>query len=260
MSPEMNILSSSKNKTLSSYLIVLAIVFFMMMSPLSSADNRPGFVCGKFNGHVMEVPEEYIIYWAEYEGKSSWTPGFTKNKKGCDANFMSLPMITSWPDMQPGNQSKWYVQKMRFEGLKISAKPLMRPDVDITYMRDFYLEKRKDKEIDPVIYLDDLEMFFVKVTTKLMRSERPDKNDPYWPYWFDEDINGYYWPEVNGRIPVIFSCEWHPLEKRDFYCIALFVMSEIGARVEVKFTPEKLPQWRKIVSNTQQFLLSHIKR
>ncbi|EEQ16926.1 hypothetical protein yinte0001_11070, partial [Yersinia intermedia ATCC 29909] len=44
------------------------------MSPLGFAENRPGFVCGKFNGHVMEVPDSYIIYWAEYEGASAWDP------------------------------------------------------------------------------------------------------------------------------------------------------------------------------------------
>ncbi|WP_230831512.1 hypothetical protein [Yersinia mollaretii] len=223
------------------------------------ADNRPGFVCGKFNGHVMEVPDSYIIYWAEYEGKSSWTPGFTKNKKGCDANFVSLPMIASWPEMQPGDKAKWYKQQLRFEGLTISVEPLRRPDKDITYMRDSYLRTEKNKIFDPVIYLDELELFFVKATRKLHRSERQDKSDPYWPYWFDEDISGYYWSETNGRIPVIFDCVWLPLEKRYFMCQALFVMPEIGALVEVMFTPEKLPQWKIIVNSTQEFLLSHIK-
>ncbi|CFQ51625.1 Uncharacterised protein [Yersinia aleksiciae] len=253
MSPEVNILSSSKNKTLLSYLIV----FFMMMSPLSSAENRPGFVCGKFNGHVMEVPNSYIIYWAEYEGASAWDPDFVNNKKGCDANFVSLPMITHWPDMQPGDKEVWYKQMLEFEGLTITVEPLRRPDMDITYKREFYLKKRKDKAFDPVVYIDKLGLFFVKVTKKLIRPEPQDKNDPY---WFDEDINGYYWAEVEGRVPVVFDCVWLPLEKRYYMCDAIFVMPEIGALVEVTFTPEKLPQWKMIVSNTQQFLLSHIKR
>lgn len=240
-------------------LLVLSFVLFSLFPLRSMADNRPGFICGKFNGHVMEVPDSYIIYWAEYEGKSSWTPGFTKNKKGCDANFVVLPMIASWPEMQPGDQSKWYKQQLRFEGLTISVEPLRRPDKDITYKRDFYLRAEKDKKFDPVIYLDELELFFVKATRKLYRSKRPDKSDPYWPYWFDEDISGYYWSETNGRIPVIFDCVWLPLEKRYFMCQALFVMPEIGALVEVMFTPEKLPQWKIIVNSTQEFLLSHIK-
>ncbi|EMW0000005.1 hypothetical protein AADX38_002006, partial [Yersinia enterocolitica] len=47
------------------------VIALLIISPLSLAENRPGFVCGKFNGHVMEVPDSYIIYWAEYEGASA---------------------------------------------------------------------------------------------------------------------------------------------------------------------------------------------
>ncbi|MGP2408768.1 hypothetical protein [Yersinia sp. 2538 StPb PI] len=230
---------------------------FLLMSPLSFAENRPGFVCGKFNDHVMEVPKEYIIYWAEYEGKSSWTPGFTKNKKGCDANFTSLPMIASWPDMQPGDKSKWYKQGLEYEGLAISVEPFKRSDTDITYKRDFFLRKQNDRTFDSVVYIDKLGLFFVKATRKLFRAEPQDRNSPY---WFDEDVNGYYWAEVNGQVPVVFDCQWLPLEKRYYICEARFVMPEIGSLVEVIFTVEKLPQWRAIVSSTQQFLLSHIKR
>ena len=247
------------NEFIVRYLIPSLKAILLIIFPLTSAENRPGFVCGKFNGHVMEVPKEYIIYWAEYEGKSSWTPGFTKNKKGCDANFTSLPMIASWPDMQPGDKSKWYKQGLRFEGLAISVEPYRRSDTDVAFMRDAYLRLRKyeNKTFDPVVYIDKLGLFFVKATRKLFRAEPQDRNSPY---WFDKTINGYYWAEVNGQVPVVFDCQWLPLEKRYYICEARFVMPEIGSLVEVIFTVEKLPQWRAIVSSTQQFLLSHIKR
>ncbi|CNH87976.1 hypothetical protein [Yersinia bercovieri] len=237
------------------YNLYLAIIL-LMLSTLSYADNRPGFVCGKFNGHVMEVPQSYIIYWAEYEGVSAWDPDFINNKKGCDANFVVLPMITSWPDMQPGDKSKWYKYREEFGGLRISVEPLKRSDKYINYMRDFYLEKRKDKIFESIVYMDNLELYFTKVTKKLIRSSQQDKSDPY---WFDEDINGYYWSENEGRVDVVFNCLWLPLEKRYYICDALFVMSEIGSLVEVTFTVENLPQWKTIVSSTQQFLLAHIK-
>ncbi|CNI81202.1 Uncharacterised protein [Yersinia pekkanenii] len=205
----------------------------------------------------MEVPKKYIIYWAEYEGKSSWTPGFTKNKKGCDANFTSLPMIASWPDMQPGDKSKWYKQGLRYEGLRMRVEPFKRTDTDITFKRDFFLRKQNDRTFDPVIYIDKLGLFFVKATRKLFRAEPQDRNSPY---WFDKTINGYYWSEVEGKVQVVFDCQWLPLEKRYYICEAIFVMAEIGSLVRVSFTVEKLPQWRAIVNSTQQFLLSHIKR
>ncbi len=256
MPPDINTNWLLNNKTQMRRLILLLLI----MSPLGFAENRPGFVCGKFNGHVMEVPDSYIIYWAEYEGASAWDPDFINNKKGCDANFVVLPMIASWPDMQPGDQELWYKQGLRFEGLAISVEPFKRSDTDITYKRDFFLRKQKNKTFSPVVYIDKLGLFFVEATEKLNRGKPPDKNAPDWYYWFDEDVNGYYWAEVNGRIPVIFDCQWLPLEKRYYICEARFVMPEIGSLVEVIFTVEKLPQWRAIVSSTQQFLLSHIKR
>ena len=247
------------NEFIVRYLIPSLKAILLIISPLTSAENRPGFVCGKFNDHVMEVPKEYIIYWAEYEGKSSWTPGFTKNKKGCDANFTSLPMIASWPDMQPGDKSKWYKQGLEYEGLRMRVEPYRRSDTDVAFMRDAYLRLRKyeNKTFDPVVYINELGLFFVKATRKLFRAEPQDRNSPY---WFDKTINGYYWSEVEGKVPVVFDCQWLPLEKRYYICEARFVMPGIGSRVEVIFTVEKLPQWRAIVSSTQQFLLSHIKR
>ncbi|WP_186377356.1 hypothetical protein [Yersinia thracica] len=245
------------NKLIVGTLILLFKIMLLIISPLAFAENRPGFVCGKFNGHVMEVPDSYIIYWAEYEGASAWDPNFIYNKKGCDANFVVLPMITSWPDMKPGDQNLWYEQVLRFEGLTISVRPLKRPDKHITYKRDFFLRKQKDRTFDPAVYIENLELFFVKATRKIDRFPPVEKNDPY---RFDEDVNGYYWAEVNGQVPVVFDCAWLPLKKKYYRCESYFVMPEIGSLVEVTFTVEKLPQWKKIVSNTQQFLLSHIKR
>nr|WP_145547051.1 hypothetical protein [Yersinia intermedia] len=257
MFPKINMSSLLCDKTRVRYLIALLIMFSLMIPPFASAENRPGFVCGKFNGYVMEVPDSYIIYWAEYEGASAWDPDFINNKKGCDANFTSLPMIASWPDMQPGDQELWYKQGLEYEGLRMRVEPFKRTDTDITFKRDFFLRKQNDRTFDPVIYIDKLGLFFVKSTRKLFRAEPQDRNSPY---WFDKTINGYYWSEVEGKMPVVFDCQWLPLEKRYYICEAIFVMPEIGSLVRIFFTVEKLPQWRAIVSSTQQFLLSHIKR
>ncbi len=183
MPPDINTNWLLNNKTQMRRLILLLLI----ISPLVFAENRPGFVCGKFNGHVMEVPKEYIIYWAEYEGASAWDPDFINNKKGCDANFVVLPMIASWPDMQPGDQELWYKQGLRYEGLRIRVEPYRRSDTDVAFMRDAYLRLRKyeNKTFDPVVYINELGLFFVKSTRKLFRAEPQDRNSPY---WFDEDL------------------------------------------------------------------------
>lgn len=68
-------------------------------------------------------------------------------------------MITSWPDMKPGDQNLWYEQILRFEGLTISVRPFRRSDTDVAFMRDAYLRKDKNKVFDPVVYIENLGLF-----------------------------------------------------------------------------------------------------
>lgn len=44
---------------------------------------------------------QHLLFWAEYEGKSSWKVGFIDNKKGCDANLTLLTLEMLWPSMKP---------------------------------------------------------------------------------------------------------------------------------------------------------------
>ncbi|CNC67955.1 MULTISPECIES: hypothetical protein [Yersinia] len=237
-------------------LILLFKIMLLIMSPLTFAENRPGFVCGKFNGHVMEVPNSYVFYWTEYSGTSAWGYSFTENTKGCDTDFVALPMIINWPDMQPGDKSLWYKKKENFGGIRVSIHPLKRPDTDMNYKRDVYLEKQNDKVFEPVVDLDELELFSVKVTKKIIRKNTRDKKSNY---WLDKDVITYYWSEVDGRVPVVFDCKWLPMKKIYYLCESWFIMPEIGSLVRIIFTIDKLPQWQAIVNNTQQFILSHIK-
>ncbi|EEQ16928.1 hypothetical protein yinte0001_42640, partial [Yersinia intermedia ATCC 29909] len=75
---------------------------------------------------------------------------------------MVLPMIASWPDMQPGDQELWYKQGLEYEGLRMRVEPFKRTDTDITFKRDFFLRKQNDRTFYPVIYIDKLGLFFVK--------------------------------------------------------------------------------------------------
>ncbi|MGG7478899.1 hypothetical protein ACQ7CH_15795, partial [Providencia sp. R3] len=74
-----------------SYLIKFTVNCLMLLISINSyADNRPDFVCGQFNGTVIEVPDKYAFPFAEYEGYSYFDPRFIENKEGCDANFREL--------------------------------------------------------------------------------------------------------------------------------------------------------------------------
>ena len=237
--------------------IIIIILLLASLSPFTFAANRPGFVCGQFNGHIMEVSSKYIMYWAEYEGASAFDPNFIYNKKGCDANFVVLPMITTWPDMQPGDQIKRSEEGLDFSGLTLAIRPLRNTATDVTYLRDIYLKEHKDKEFDPIIFHEDLDLFSVKITRTLFRPD-PNNNKKS-QSTFNKQIIDYYWHEVEGRVPVIFKCKRLPLNNTYSYCEAKFIMPEIGTIIEIIFTPDKLAQWQKIISSTQAFLLSHIK-
>ncbi len=256
-----------KNKTIYLYDLLINtakfnfIIITLLLLSLSSftfAANRPGFVCGKFNGHVMEVSSKYIMYWAEYEGASAFDPDFIYNKKGCDANFVVLPMITTWPDMQPGDRAQRSEEGLDFSGLTLAVRPLLRiSEPDITYYRDIILKGDKYIELSPINYHDDLDLFSVKITRTLFKPD-PENNKKS-PFLSNKQIIDYYWHEVEGRVPVIFRCPWHIINNTYSYCEAILIMPEIGTDIEIVFTPDKLPQWQKIISSTQAFLLSHIK-
>ncbi len=235
--------------------IKLKCLIILLLIPISSfADNRPGFVCGKFNGHVIEVPSNYIdIYsFAEYDGYSAWDPRFIHNKKGCDANFTSLPIIANWPDMGPVDQVRH--GKDEFDKLDIHVLPIRNQYTDFIHTRNFYLEEEKNKKIEPIIYHPALDLFSAKVTKKLDRKNW-SRSDPT---WFDEDINNYYWTEIEGRIPIFIDCHWLVLKKRYSNCKIEFTMLEIDAFVNVTFSPGKLSQWQEIRSKTEEFILSKI--
>ena len=82
---------------------------------------EPKTICGKIAGVVYEFPKAYGYLWAEYEGKSSWEAGFINNKKGCDANFVSVPLAVTWPQMAASSYSE--ASKFSFDGLLARLAP-----------------------------------------------------------------------------------------------------------------------------------------
>lgn len=100
--------------------LLVAIVITPTWAPKKLKTPNP-MVCGKISGVVYELPRKYVIYWPEYEGKSSWEPGFTNNKKGCGANLVSLYMAMSWPEMQPVSYGE--ATSFSFDGISVAIEP-----------------------------------------------------------------------------------------------------------------------------------------
>ena len=121
---------------------VLLLIFYMpalfvWLSPqnLSKEDAEryknyqppnPLVTCGVISGTVLEVSRKYIMFWPEYEGKSSWEKGFIFNKKGCDANLRALDLTVSWPGFQVVKSEDYFVRCDKNSILEMTVAPLIQ--------------------------------------------------------------------------------------------------------------------------------------
>lgn len=223
------------------FLFLVGVMFFYCCSiGVSLAEDM---VCGKLNGYVIEVSRKYSAFWPEYEGKSSWGNGFIHNKKGCDASLVSLPMVMTWPEMLPANHTTYFVQALEFEGLGVKLEPLRRPSNDMRYALDFFLWRTPAQWREHVRFDEGLGLLYV------------DGNDRV----FTESLNRYYWLESGDEISIVFECLWLARENRLYTCEGRYVLEEIGALVSVDFTPEKMKEWKEVVSAVRAFVVSKVK-
>lgn len=205
----------------------------------------PEVVCGILSATTIELPRKYVVFWPEYEGKSSWEKGFASNKKGCGAKLVSLYISTSWPDFQPLSVLEAAAWGEKFPGLEITMTPIDRETDDMRFFLDGFLESEahfennyKSKQYD-----ESLGLFFV------------DSNDSVIP----EVMNRYYWSEVDAAIPIVFECK--RTRKGSIYiCYGYFVLKEFDYFIELRFSPEKLLAWREVIKKTIYFIVLNVNK
>ncbi|WP_275076561.1 hypothetical protein [Providencia rettgeri] len=142
---------------------IFLIFPLLLFSCVVNANNRPGFVCGKFNNTIVEVPSDYVYTFAEYEGYSYFDPRFIKNKKGCEADFRVLPLRMSWPEMKPTDSNK------NTKIIRVSIEPLEGEPKDyLEYERYIHLDRGEEKIKGDVLYDKKLDLYFTEVKLKKM--------------------------------------------------------------------------------------------
>lgn len=198
-------------------------------------------VCGKISGIVYEFPRDYVIYWPEYEGKSSWEPGFIDNKKGCEDNFRSLYMAMTWPEMQPESFAK--VTSFDFDGLSVALEPWRYGEGGLRRLLKSYLQRTPEEEIERAQYDGDLGLYFLRGVDALY----PDQPE------------GFFWLEKDGRMQYIGHCSWVKRKSGFTRCYIKFLLPVGGAVVDVEFLWGRLGEWREIVSKVEDFVLRGIK-
>lgn len=229
-------------------------LFFLMSGYYSSKEDaerykyyppqNPDVVCGMISGRVLEVPRKYIMLWPEYEGKSSWDKDSFLNKKGCDANLVSLGLTVSLPDFNVVSASDYFMGQSLSPVLDIAITPLVgqegfmrsRLDAHTGVLKGEILEQEGGR------YDEVLGLFFV------------ERRDPV----FKDLINHYYWLRKNDEILIVFEC-YRTRVSTDFYsCDGSFLLGEIGAFVKIKFPFGELERWQELVWGTEKFILSKV--
>jgi len=198
----------------------------------------------KLNGHVIEVQREYIAFWAEYEGKSSWEKGFTDNKKGCGANLVSLPMVMTWPGMKPAKHATYFIEALEFEGLSVTLRLRRIPGTNLRALLDFYLSSTPLEWKERARFDETLGLFYVDGNHRV----------------FAGDKSKYYWLENDSEISVVIECLWLAREDRLYTCEASHILKEVESSAIIRFTPEKMKDWSAIIGLVEKFVVDKIKK
>ena len=220
------------------------VCFLALVYSFAGTSFADEMVCGKLNGHVIEIQREYIAFWAEYEGKSSWEKGFTDNKKGCGANLVSLPMVMTWPGMKPANHTTYFVQALEFEGLSVTLRPRRVPGTNLRALLEFFLSSTPLEWKGRARFDETLGLFYVSGNHRV----------------FAGDINKYYWLEVDSEIPLVIECLWLAREDRLYTCEASYILKEVEATAIIRFTPDKVKDWKVIIGMVEKFVVDKIKK
>lgn len=216
-------------------LLFLKLIFEWAVSPPAVPVFYDPYTCGKISGYVLRYPKAYVKYWPEYEGKSSWEPGFIHNKKGCGANLRSLTMMMSWPEMKPvslivGGSSD-------FKGLTVTIVPVLPIFKGMSRVSEVSLRFLTPDQRNSAEYRDDLGLHHVRGYNNTSRNSYSD----------------FYWGGQDGQIEYVISCRWLLMQQRNSTCEARFMIPELEALSEARFPPEKIKLWREFVESSTLF-------
>lgn len=220
--------------------LLVAIVITPAWAPKKLKTPNP-MVCGKISGVVYELPRKYVIYWPEYEGKSSWEPGFTNNKKGCGANLVSLYMAMSWPEMQPVSYGE--ATSFSFDGISVAIEPWPHGEAGLRKQLQHYLRETPAPLVQASKLNEDLGLNFLEGVDSAFPNQR----------------KGFFWLEAKGRMQYIGYCNWVEHKANYSRCYLEFLMPGDNAIINVEFLWGRLGEWHNIVLTVGEFFMNAVK-
>lgn len=224
---------------------VLLLVWYVVI-PISQfldefslvPEANPAPVCGRLSDAVIEVPSQYLFFWAEYEGKSSWEVGFSENKKGCDANLVSLVLEMIWPSMKPFPKFEDGPGRTRGH-VTIHLQQANELFFD-RYLK--YLLSSKNTSNRSLSGYDEVLSLNYVLNTR-MAEKRESKN--------------IYWTSKSGEISTILECT--TLDSIGVYgCRKIWFLAEYKASVSLSYATDFLMHWESMQIDVNNFVKSHI--
>lgn len=198
-------------------------------------------VCGRMSGVVYELHRGYVIYWPEYEGKSSWEVGFTKNKKGCDANLVSLFLAMSWPELKPVSFSD--ATSFSFSGVTVGVEPWGAGESGLRAVLRSYLRATPESIVAQAVYENKIGMSYVEGIHRAFPDRKQD----------------FFWLEEDGRMKYIVYCV-KAYKADQSYCDLRYLLPGADVLVSIQFLRGRLSDWREVVSKVDGFLSSAVKK
>lgn len=224
----------------------------LLFSGVINANNRPGFVCGKFNGNVIEVPNEYVYMPVEYQGYSFFDPKFIENKKGCNENYRELTLMAYWPHMRSVDVKEKYKTESDEKIIKIILKPIRENEYSLAQKMSNYLNASYLGRRSQIFYDDDADLKYIEYYETYNENKSFDNKN-------SQKKKVFFWSENEHEVEAILECLWLPLENKYLSCNMIFSIQEISILVEVRFGFNNYNQWSDIINRTKLFIINYVK-
>ncbi|PKI21976.1 hypothetical protein CXB65_13920 [Pseudomonas monteilii] len=230
---------------LCSAVLLLTPVLVIIVVAWKSEPWKPGgvkfdpFVCGRISGEVYKFSRLYFPFWPEYEGKSSFDPGFIYNKKGCDANLVSVFLSMTWPELEPADDSLVFRQGLEHEGLLVAVAPITAREGDLRRQLEFLLRKSPAETITLAEYDESSSLYRVEARDTI----------------FENHKKLIYWQGELDDLAAVGYCSWRPKVPNYYSCRMTFVVFG-DVLVKVIMRPDKLMRWLEVRRSVVDFLIN----
>lgn len=238
-------------KTFMIVLIIITLIIWHVLIPLSNylvsidlllEKNPPKMVCGRLSDRVIELSDEYLYFWPEYEGKSSWEPGFIDNEKGCDANLVSLNAEILWPSMEPSYTLE--LGPASTPGyVSIGLKTRQGFESGLAWRLNYLLDRGQVPEHRRNDFDESLGLYYVKHVAI------PGT----------ENSHDVYWARGPKGVPTLIECS-RLVGIGIYSCSHSWFFGERQPFITLNYAPELLPSWPQLEADIEEFINVHTKK